>query len=150
MNERVPLAALEPLIREQLQNGGSATFNSNGVSMLPLIRDGAQVRIIPAVFPLKKYAVLLYKRADGQFVLHRMIGRKNGAYICRGDHQIQKERGITDGMVIGVLDGYTENGKWVSVHTVYYRLRSRWLAHTAALRAYARICFSGFKRRGNC
>ena len=80
--ERLPLAALESVIREELAGGGSAVINIRGVSMLPLMKEGdCNVRIVPPVFPLKKYEIPFYKRADGQFVLHRVIRVKKNGYL---------------------------------------------------------------------
>lgn len=146
-SKRVPLAALEAVIREELQSGGSTVININGVSMLPLLKDGkSEVRIVPARFPLKKYQVPLYKRRDGCFVLHRVIGVKQDGYICRGDHQTVKEYPVTDDMVIGVMSQYRSGGRWKNVSSPLSRLLAYFLVHTALPRAYCRAIISKFRK----
>lgn len=145
--ESLPLAALEDVIREELASGGSAVINIRGQSMLPLMKEGAcNVRIVPATFPLKKYRIPLYKREDGQFVLHRVIRVKKDGYVCRGDHQIQKEFPVTDPMIIGVADARIVKGKEKPLRSAFALVQGCFLAETAWLRGMARLCFGRLGR----
>ncbi len=137
--KHVTLASLEPIIREQLSNGGSAVFTVKGVSMSPLLKDGkSEVQIVPAVFPLRKYQIPLYKRADGQFVLHRIIRVKKNGYVCRGDHQVEKEEPVTDDMVIGILHAFRSGTRWRTPSSPLLRLYAVLWVTTARPRAYLR------------
>lgn len=141
MNKAIYLNELFPIISEQLENGGSASFVIHGTSMLPMLKDGEdKVRLIKPKRKPKKYDIIFYRRADGQFVLHRIIGIKKGCFICRGDNQIENEYPITEDMVIAVLCDYTQQGKWISaasfkqfmyarmrVNTVFFRRAKHWL-----------------------
>jgi hypothetical protein len=40
---------------------------------------------------LKKDELPLYRRADGKYILHRIIGVKGDCYVIRGDNTYQKE-----------------------------------------------------------
>lgn len=140
--ESLPLAALENVIREELASGGSAVINIRGQSMLPLMKEGVcNVRIVPAVFPLKRYEIPLYKRENGQFVLHRVIRVKKDSYVCRGDHQIQKEFPVTEDMIIGVADARIAKGKEKPLRSVPAMVRGCFLAETAWIRGMTRLCF---------
>ena len=100
----VSLEEMLPLMTEQLGAGGEIRFMPRGTSMLPLIRQGVDTVVIsPARGNLKKYDIPLYKRTDGHFVLHRVVGTRDGKYIMCGDNQHIKEYGITNDQIIGVL-----------------------------------------------
>ncbi len=150
--ERLPLAALESVIREELAGGGSAVINIRGVSMLPLMKEGdCNVRIVPPVFPLKKYEIPFYKRADGQFVLHRVIRVKKDGYLCRGDHQVVKEFPVTEDMVIGVADARIVKGKEKPLRSRGALALGCFLAETAGVRYAVRLCLGKARRllKGN-
>jgi hypothetical protein len=84
--------------------------------MMPLLREDRDVMIIERVTGrLKKYDVPLYKRPNGQYVLHRILKVRENDYVICGDHCINKEYGITDDNIIGVLTGVIRDGKHISV-----------------------------------
>jgi hypothetical protein len=147
LNKKYILSELYPLIEEQLNNGGSASFTVNGISMSPMLSDGIDtVHITKPDFPLKKYDIPFYRRKNGQFVLHRIIKVTPEGYICRGDHQIIKEHVITDNMIIGVLSEYTHKGRQKRVDGFKYKLYVFIYVHTAYLRYYTRAIIRRFKK----
>lgn len=143
----VALDDIMPIIAEQLQAGGNVTFGPKGVSMLPLIRQNIDsVVISPYCGKLKKYDVPLYKRENGQYVLHRVIGFKNGAYVMRGDNQYQKEYGITDKQIIGVMSAVVKPEKKISVNDSEYVRYARKRVFSQSLHAFASKIKSRLKR----
>lgn len=100
----VELEELFPIIKEKLSLGGSFKFSPKGVSMLPIIRPGIDsVTISPVNRKLKKYDVPLYRRDNGQFVLHRVISVKKNSYVMCGDNQLVPEYNISDRHIIGLV-----------------------------------------------
>lgn len=100
----VDLEMIYPVIKETLENGNSFTFSPRGKSMLPLIRQGVDsVKISPINRKINKYDIPLYRRDNGQFVLHRVVGLKDDGYIMCGDNQHVYEYGIEDRHLIGLL-----------------------------------------------
>jgi hypothetical protein len=64
----------------------------------------------------------LYRRQDGTFVLHRVVGfTENGDYIMCGDNQFLKEKGIAHSQIIGVVTEITRDGKTFSVDSKKYQ-----------------------------
>ncbi len=109
------LEAMLPVIEEKLENGGSITFGPHGVSMLPLIRQGKDSVTISALKEKpKKGDVIFYRRADGRFVLHRIMGEDSQGYILCGDNQCLLERGVAEDSIIGIMTEVIRDGKTVS------------------------------------
>ena len=132
---KLPLAEAEGLIREELAGGGSVVINIHGTSMLPLLKEGiTNVSLESPVFPLKKYQTILYKRPDGQFVLHRILSCKKGGLVCRGDHQAIKEFPVKKEWVIAVMTAYSKEDGWVETTSLSQKLLGAFLGKTGGLR----------------
>ena len=108
---------------EEIRRKGKLVYTTVGDSMEPLIRQGRDLLIISAVNGrLKKYDVPLYKRDSGQYVLHRILKVRADDYVICGDNRWQREYGISDRHIIGVLTGIVRDGKEISVTDKKYRL----------------------------
>lgn len=127
---RVSSTALDdvmPLIREQLQMGCDVTFGPRGTSMRPLIRQGRDsVTLSPIKHKLKKYDLPLYQRANGQYVLHRIVKvHKDGTYTCIGDNQYAYEHGVDDSQMIAYATAVIRDGKKIKCSCAAYRIYCR-------------------------
>ena len=116
-------SSFEDIIAEQ----GKLIYTNVGDSMFPLIHPRDLLVIEAVTKPLEKYDVPLYKRDNGQYVMHRIIAVKKGAYIMCGDNRRCREYGITDKHIIGVLTGIIRDNRELSVYTTKYRLYARLL-----------------------
>lgn len=130
MNEfnELGLKEMWPVMEEQLNAGKSVSFLPGGNSMLPLIRPGVDAVLIKkAPNKLKKYDLPLYRRTDGRFVLHRVVGVKKDTYTMRGDNQNVLERDIKREQILAVAKGMYKNGEYISFagvkYWIYCRLR---------------------------
>lgn len=124
MNKEIQLDDAIELIKEKLNSGGNVTFSPHGTSMLPMLRDGEDVVILSKPKGrLHLFDIPLYKRENGTYVLHRVVGfDEDGSYILRGDNQIYNERGIKDSDIIAVVTGFYRKGKPYTVKSVKYRM----------------------------
>ena len=106
MNGSGSLRDSEPIFRAVLESGGTFTLKPRGNSMRPTIipgRDG--VSIVRLEGQALLYDILLYKRQDGSFVLHRVAAiEKDGTYTMCGDYQVVLERGVRQEDVVGVVN----------------------------------------------
>ncbi len=142
----VRLEELYPVIAEKLESGGSVTFKPHGISMLPLIRQGIDSITIES---LKKNPlvgdVIFYRRTNGQFVLHRIIGMDKEGYVLCGDNQWVKEYGITENQIIGVMTAILRDDKVVAVDNPQY---IRYVKTLGRRRLYLRAKFLAGKVKG--
>lgn len=126
MHKEMTVAQMLPLIEETIQSGGVFTLYPKGTSMLPLIRYGKDAVLLRTPVELKKGDIILYRRDNGAFVLHRIIGENKAGLILCGDNQYVKEHGIRRDMVIAVAEAILREGERVEFdHPEYLRyLRS--------------------------
>ncbi len=112
MKDKVELGDLWPLIDEVISKGGEFKINPNGVSMLPVIRPGRDSVTLILPLDLKKGDIVLYRRDNDKFVLHRIMSIKNDRFIMCGDNQKVIEYGITKAHILAkVKDIYIDGAK---------------------------------------
>ena len=96
-----------------------------GPSMQPLLRAHRDAAVLVALTrPLKKYDVILYRRHNGRYVLHRIIGVREDGFVLCGDAQWRKEYGVTNEMVVGVMEGFFRDETYHSCNEIFYRIYS--------------------------
>lgn len=137
----IPMEELYKVILLQLENGGRASLTVTGRSMRPLFRGHRdKVELIPVDGKQKKGKIILYRRTNGQFVLHRIVKlRADGGYICCGDNQCWQEP-VDHSQLLAVVDGFTRKGKQYSLRHFGYRLYSALWVHLFFLRTpYIRV-----------
>ncbi len=123
--KKVRLEQIFPIIEEKLNAGGTVTFGPHGTSMLPLIRQGKDSVTISATKTAKVGDVAFYRRPDGQFVLHRIVGKKSDGFVLCGDNQTMLEKGVPECWIIGVMTSVTRGGKEVLCKSFGYRFYAR-------------------------
>ena len=132
-----------PLIEERIKYGGDVSFSPTGISMYPMLRNGRdKVVLSPPPERLKKYDLILYRRACGRYVLHRIVG-VGKSYTCIGDNQYEKEKGVEHAQVIALVTSFTRKGKEYSVSDFGYKLYCRVWHYTR----FPRRVLKSIKRR---
>ena len=138
-NSAVRLEQVLPQIQETLAQGRKVRFMPNGTSMLPMLRQGVDsVTLSPVPEKLRKYDLPLYRRDNGQFVIHRIV-KAGETYTCVGDNQFALEHGLRRDQMIALVTSFSRGEKEISVTAPLYRLychlwhwsrpfRSRWRA----------------------
>ena len=129
------LDVLMPAIREQLQNGGTVRFAPKGTSMRPMLRQGLDTVVLsPLPEQLKPYDLPLYQRENGQYVLHRIVAVRDGAYTCIGDNQFEYEYGVTHDQMIGLVTAYYREDKLCKVSGLRYWIYCRYWHNSRRVR----------------
>ncbi len=119
------LEQLLPLIQEQLSAGGSVKFSPRGTSMRPLLREGRDAVVLsPAPQKLKKFDIPLYRRENGQFVLHRVVKVADDHYICLGDNTY-KEEIVYPSQILALTSSLYRSTHRVDICSLRYRAYCR-------------------------
>ena len=143
-NMEVNMASLSPLIEEVIGNGTAAELTVAGNSMHPFLRHNVSRVRISRADVLRNGDVVLYRRDNGAYVLHRIVKIKNGSYIMCGDNQYVLECGIRRDQILAVMTSFSRDGvRWKDAlsfgHKMYSALWSR--------SRLVRRTFRGAKRR---
>ena len=108
---------------DEIKRTGRIIYTNVGDSMMPLIKQGRDVLVISGVNGrLKRYDIPLYKRDSGQYVLHRILKVRKNDYVICGDNRCNKEYGITDRHIIGVLSDIIRDGREIPVTDIKCRI----------------------------
>ena len=143
----------ERMTYEQLlERDGQFAFTNRGVSMLPLLRQGKDLFIVRKKGPerCKKGDVVLYRRPPDQYVLHRVIAVRKKDYVILGDNCVNREYGITDEDILGVMTGFVRGRQKHTVEETGYRIYTFLMLHTIPVRVFAKksliFCKRGIRK----
>lgn len=121
-------------IEDVLREEGMLVCTTAGTSMYPMLRNRRDTIIVkPYEGRLKKYDVPLYK-CGTRYILHRVIQVKSDSYVICGDNCEQKEDGITDEQILGVLTGFFRGSKQIDMNSWTYKFYARVACATYPLR----------------
>lgn len=113
-------------IERQLAEQGFYVSTTVGCSMRPMLRNRRDRVIVLPIGDerLKKYDLPLYRRPDGKYILHRIIGVRDGEYVIRGDNTYAKEY-VPDAWVLGYVSEFYRGKRHVLSSARSYRLYAR-------------------------
>ena len=135
-----------------LKELGYAVVPIKGTSMWPLLKEGDSWVQVAARDgrQLKAGDVVLYRREDGQLVLHRILRVEQAdTYLLCGDHQWKPNEYVKDGQILAVAQAFSRNGHCFEEHTWWYRLyRIIWNGNLTVRRCcLALLRLSGLEKR---
>ncbi len=115
---------LEGIIEETVNSGGSMPLVVTGNSMRPFMRDGKHTVWLAACkeSDFKRGKILLFRRENGRFVLHRVRKVKpDGVLVMNGDAQSWCEE-IKKEQVVAVVTQIEIKGKKQSCNSLIYKM----------------------------
>ncbi len=127
-NGEVYLSDAIEIIEEVLESGGEFLLSPKGTSMLPLIVQGKDCVVLKKYVESspQKYDIVFYRRANGTFVLHRIVKkRKDGSLVMCGDNQLILEYGISNEQIIAYVTSIHKGERIFSVSSLRYRIYTR-------------------------
>ncbi len=115
-----------PLIEEAFSRQQSVTIPVKGISMKPTLSPGDGVTLASVNgHRVKRGDILLYKRADGSFILHRVVRvTERGVDFC-GDAQFTVEKDIPHTALIAYVSSYETGGVTHTLNDVRQEGRRR-------------------------
>lgn len=128
---QIPMAHLRGLLDEQLAHG-EALLPVTGESMWPLLAGGRDmVRLARLDRRAQPGDIVLYQRADGSYILHRVIRLSaSGVCLCCGDAQWEGEQ-VDEAQIIAYVTAFRRNGHWrETALSRPYRLYEHFWVHT--------------------
>jgi hypothetical protein len=150
VRKQVWLSEIDPLIRETVASGGTFRITVTGTSNQPTLKGGRdEVTLSRVGETLRRYDLPLYRRDNGQYVLHRIVAvRRDGTYTCCGDHQWHPEPGIRRDQIIACVSSICRKGREFPVTARSYRLWVRVWCFLLPLRGVLiRVCHVPAKLR---
>lgn len=109
MTDKDNSTCFEDILRTQ----GKLVYTNTGTSMMPLLRQHRDLLIIapPPSGRLRLWDIPLYKRDNGQYIMHRVLWVRKDDYVLCGDNRWTLEKGIADRHIVGVLEAVNRDGK---------------------------------------
>lgn len=110
------------LIEQDMREHGSTIVRTKGKSMEPLLKENVTHVVLRKVDGrLKKGDLALYRRAGGQYVLHRIIKVFPEGYGARGDNTYALEF-VAEEQIAGCAVRICRGNRSVDVTDLRYRL----------------------------
>ncbi|MDD3173826.1 MAG: S24/S26 family peptidase [Herbinix sp.] len=109
-------------IEAEIKENGFYYSTTVGDSMEPMLFNRQNIVLIvkPSEL-LKRYDIPMYKRPNGQYVLHRILKVREKDYIICGDNRWKTEI-VPHDWILGVTKGYYKADTYIDCHKKKYLL----------------------------
>ena len=123
--QEIPVYPGDELAAQVLRGGNSLRITARGASMLPFLRDGDVVSVIPiAPDRVAVGDVICYESPPGRVFLHRVIRRDGTGFVAKGDAlRFVESVDATD--VLGTVVAVQRNGRTIGWDNEAARRRNR-------------------------
>ena len=143
MNNSFAVSDIIPVLTEVIASGGEFELYPRGTSMLPLIKEGRDSVILSRAFAPEVGDIVLYRRENGQYVLHRIIGKEDSTFTLCGDNQTKPEFDIRESQILARVVSLTVNGRTFSCDSEKYR---KWVKKWLNM-PYRRLCLLSYRAK---
>lgn len=110
-------------IEQEVERQDHILLQTTGISMEPLLHNRKSTVVIKKPPKrLNKYDVVLFRRASGEYVLHRILKVRQRDYLICGDNGIYKEP-VAREQILGIMTGfYPDMGeRYISCEDLEYQ-----------------------------
>lgn len=115
------MAQLWEIMLPKLSQGGSVQLTVSGCSMYPMLRDRKDAVVLREDPDLRRGDVILFRREDGSFVLHRIVRVKDkDTWTVCGDNQYIPET-VTRQQVVAKMTEFVRAGRSCSASHAGYK-----------------------------
>lgn len=141
-----PDVLMEPLLA-LLEETQTVPLVISGSSMTPFLAPGRDtVYLSKAKKPLRKGDMVLYRRNNGYYILHRVFKADADGYTMVGDAQTQLEPGITRDQVCAVVTAVRRKGKLLQRGSFWWAFFEKVWIRMVPLRPLARNAYCLVKK----
>ena len=120
----------------------------SGSSMVPFLASGRDYAYLEKLKrDPKKGDVVLFRRRNGDFVLHRIKKVKNSQYYMIGDRQYAVEGPVEKEQICALLTGIRRKGKEISEKSIFWFFFRKIWNNTVFLRPFLFAVFGVIRRK---
>lgn len=115
-----------PFVNEILSQGKQVRLTVTGSSMYPFLRENIDSVELSAgsFYQLRKGDIVLIKRGNGQFILHRVLLKKADSFFIVGDAQQWVEGPLYEEQLIAIASAIYRKDFRISCYGRLWRLSS--------------------------
>ena len=133
--------SLVELLEAVLGRGAQFRFCAKGYSMSPFIRDGDILTLSrPESLPCIGDVVAFFDPKKGRLIVHRVVGRVDGAYITKGDNCTVKDGFMPYANLLGRVTKVERQGKVVFIGLGLEKFLIAHLSHRDILIPLFNLC----------
>lgn len=137
-------------LSEILKADKNVPLNVTGNSMLPFLKENRdKVILTKFASPAKKGDILLLKRPDGSYILHRATKVIDNKIWLTGDFQSVTEGPFDDSLVIAKVIKVRRNNKWYNKNSHLWQFYSKIWIRTVKYRKYLTSIYLSIKNAGS-
>ena len=138
---------LIPSLLELLDSADSVPLVISGNSMSPFLAHHRDtVYLTKVTQPLGRGDMILYRRDNGAYVLHRIYTINNGTYTLVGDAQTALEQGIRPDQVLATVRAVRRKGKLLQPGSFWWAFFQRIWIRIVPLRPVITAAYSRLTR----
>ncbi len=106
---------LAGLMQAVLETNARFRFKARGLSMTPFIRDKDVLTLAPAAgnSPAVGDVAAVIHPGSGAVIVHRIVGKRNGAFLLKGDRCHRPDGLFAASRIVGVVREVRRNGRLV-------------------------------------
>lgn len=107
--------AMVEILRSVLNKGAQARFRAKGFSMSPFIKNEDVLTLSPLqnTLPSVGDVIAFVLRPMNKLCVHRVVGKKGGLYMTRGDNSNEADESVLRENVLGLVTRVEREGKEV-------------------------------------
>lgn len=127
-----------PVINEILEMGYGTRITVTGSSMHPFLRDNIDSVELYALDnnSIGRGDIILILRDSGEYILHRVLFKKNNYFYIAGDSQCWTEGPIRENQVIGIVNTIWRRDKKIQCSNLMWRTISILWVYTFPFRRF--------------
>lgn len=142
-----PDVVMEPLLR-LMEETSAVPLVVSGSSMTPFLAPGRDTVYLSSISePLRRGDMVLYRRDNGRYVLHRILRMSGDSYTMVGDAQNIPEPGIRREQILAIVRAVRRKDKLLQKGSFWWVFFERIWIHLVPVRPLIRGAYDSIKKR---